>query len=83
MENDNLDSLEKQVELLIKKYLDLKEENSILKQKLKYKGGTNNSDLDELDEIKSENEKLREKNSRATERLKALLEKLEINTAGF
>ncbi len=83
MENDNLDSLEKQVELLIKKYLKLKEENSILKQKLKYKGGTNNSDLDELDEIKSENEKLREKNSRATERLKALLEKLEINTAGF
>ena len=83
MENDNLDRLEKQVELLIKKYLDLKEENSILKQKLKYKGGTNNSDLDELDEIKSENEKLREKNSRAAERLKVLLKKLEINTAGF
>jgi len=83
MENERLDNLEKQIDLLIKKYLDLKKENSILKQKLKYKGEINNPKFDELQEFKSENDKLREKNGRAAKRLKALLEKLEIEAAGL
>jgi len=83
MENDNLSSLEKKVELLIKKYLDLKEENSILKQKINYRGEIDNPESDELNEFKSENEELREKNSKAVKRLKTLLEKLEIDAAGF
>jgi cell division septum initiation protein DivIVA len=83
MENDNLNSLEKKVELLIKKYLDLKEENSILKQKINYRGEIDNPESDELNEFKSENEELREKNSKAVKRLKTLLEKLEIDAAGF
>ena len=83
MEKDNLDKIEKQVELLIKKYLDLKEENSILKQKIKYKGEINNPESDKLNEFKTENEELREKNSKAAKRLKTFLKKLEIDTSGF
>jgi phage-related minor tail protein len=83
MEEDNLGILEMQVERLIKKYLDLAKENSILRQRLKSKEVNREPELDVVAEIKDENEALRDKNYRAVKRLKALLKKLEINAVGL
>ncbi len=81
MELDKLDNLELQVEKLIKKYLDLMEENSILRKRLKYNGRVfDNPELENINELKTNNEKLQEKNSKAIARLKTLLEKLDIDS---
>jgi len=84
MEFDKLENLELQVEKIIKKYLELKEENSILKEKLKSKRITlNPSDSVNYKKFELENGALREKNSKAAVRLKALLGNLENNSIGF
>jgi cell division septum initiation protein DivIVA len=83
MEADNLGVLEMQVEQLIKKYLDLLKENSILKQKLKSKEMIHDPDLSILTEIKVENDALKKKNNAALKKLKDLLQKLEIDAVSL